>query len=151
MLSLVIMFSLWYLCKSCYPLSRCTAIHGFLLWIAAWGPGEKNLGFPPPFFWFLSDVFVIWLWFFYWRKEQGSAHLSNALNMSVNPTKNFLGAFEKKFRLKSEVLSEYSSVISASFFQNFNFFSKVSRKFSVDFTGMFKVSERSNWLCSLRQ
>ena len=86
--------------------------------------GGKNLGFfPPPFlFWFLSDVFVIWLWFFYWRIEQGQAHLSNTLTMSGKPTKNFLGVSEKKFRLKSEVLSEYSSVIPASFFQNLNFF-----------------------------
>ena len=85
--------------------------------------GRRNLGFFPPFlFWFLSDVFVIWLWFFYWRIEQGQAHLSNTLTMSGKPTKNFLGVSEKKFRLKSEVLSEYSSVIPASFFKISTFF-----------------------------
>ena len=96
----------------------------FLLWIAAGDQGGEKLGFfPPPFlFWFLSDVFVIWLWFFYRRIEQGQAHLSNTLTMSGKPTKNFLGVSEKKFRLKSEVLSEYSSVIPGSFFQNLNFF-----------------------------
>eukprot|EP00493_Phyllostaurus_siculus_P007042 UN07115 len=41
--------------------------------------------------------------------------------MSVKSTENFLGAFEKNFSSKSEVLSQYSSLISSSLFQNLNF------------------------------
>jgi len=49
--------------------------------------------------------------------------LLDALNMSVKHTENFLGAFEKKgCSSKSEVLSEYSSFIPFSFFENLNFF-----------------------------
>ena len=39
---------------------------------------------------------VVWLWFFYWCKEQCQADLLNTLNMVMECIENFLEAFEKK-------------------------------------------------------
>ena len=49
--------------------------------------------------------------------------------MSVKSTENFLGAFEKSFSSKSEVLSEYFSLISASLLQNMNFADEIIGNF----------------------
>ena len=54
--------------------------------------------------------------YFYWRKELGQADLPDTLNMFVQSTENFLEAFEKKFQLKHEVLSEYSNLILSFIF-----------------------------------
>ena len=63
----------------------------------------------------------------------------------IGGLKNFLGPFEKKFsenfeKMKLKMRLEYSD--KTSFFE-VKLFSNASRKFSVDFTDMFKVSERS--------
>ena len=39
---------------------------------------------------------VVWLWFFYWRKEQCQTNLLSTLNMVVECIENFLETFEKK-------------------------------------------------------
>ena len=66
--------------------------------------------------------------------------------MLVKSTENFLEIFEKAFSPKKEDLLEYSNLILSFIFKKFfgmKMFSKASRKFSGDFTSMFKVSERS--------
>ena len=83
---------------------------------------------------------------FYWYKDLGSVDLSDTSSMFVKPAENFLEAFDKKFQFKKWGRNEFQNAIGI-FWQNLifwaeSFFSNDSRNFSVDFTNMFKVSER---------
>ena len=84
---------------------------------------------------------------FYWRKEKSQADLSDILNMFVKLTKNFLGALEKLFQHKKWErnirIVFWTSFLTSTHFLGWTFFSRGFKKFSADFTNMFKVSGRS--------
>ena len=68
------------------------------------------------------------------------------MNMFVMSIETFLGDFEKKFHPKKWV---FVKIFQPDFELNFllillvlRLFLKAARKFSIDFTNMFKVSER---------
>ena len=73
-------------------------------------------------------------------------HLSDTSKVIVNYTENFLENFEKVLAQNMKLCQNILTPSGASFLPHFfelKLFSKVSRNFSMDFTNIFKASERS--------
>ena len=94
----------------------------------------------------LFDWRVVRSRFLYWRKDLGQADLADMLNIFEKSTEKFLEAFFQKFNLKNEKEMKLKMVLEYSdktlFFELKFFFAKASRKFSMCFTNMIKVSAR---------
>ena len=90
---------------------------------------------------------VGWLWFFYWLNNWNQEYVSDTLNIFVKCTEKFSEAFENNKQVSAETEKPCQNVVTPflmAFLPHvFDECSQPPRIFSVDFTNMFKVSERS--------